>query len=157
VGLQLAGLRRWIGASFAPITLLALGAILVWVAIWKVWLPAPDGGSPSRRSATLALALLVLGVGASVLGVFHGRLSSFELDKEGFKITLTKAERDGAHELVEELARLGAPADAYVSALTRYIAQLPRERPVGPRALTAASASSERYRRLAREIADDLG
>lgn len=156
MGGQLAGLRRSVGANLAPIVLIALAAILVWVAIWKIWLPVPSAGSPSRRSETLALALLLLGVGAAVLGVFHERLSSFELDRSGFKITLTKAEREGAHELVDELGRRGAPADAYVSALRRYLARLPGERPTGPHALSAAEVSNERYKQLAHEIADDL-
>src|SRR5437870_1494542 len=41
---------HWVGAEIAPIVLLPLAAVLVWVSVWKVWLPSPDAGTPSRRS-----------------------------------------------------------------------------------------------------------
>ncbi|TML82989.1 MAG: hypothetical protein E6G08_21090 [Actinobacteria bacterium] len=56
---------RWVGAEIAPLVLLPLAAVLVWVSVWKVWLPSPDAGTPSRRSVTLAIVLLVLGVSAA--------------------------------------------------------------------------------------------
>src|SRR5919206_4042050 len=65
---------RWVGAEIAPLVLLPLAAVLVWVSVWKVWLPAPDDGAPARRSVTLAIVLLVLGVGAAVIAGFHNRL-----------------------------------------------------------------------------------
>src|SRR2546423_11142422 len=65
---------RWVGAEIAPLVLLPLAAVLVWVSVWKVWLPSPDAGTPSRRSVTLAIVLLVLGVSAAVIAVFHNRL-----------------------------------------------------------------------------------
>jgi hypothetical protein len=153
VGGQLAGLRRWVGANFAPLVLLALAAVLVWVAIWKVWLPVPGPGAPSRRSATLALALLALGVGTAVLGVFHARISSFQLDRSGFKVTLTPEEQEGAHVLVDELGRRGTPREAYVTALERYLAELPAGRPTR----SAAVDRDGRYDELARRIASELG
>jgi hypothetical protein len=153
VGGLLAGLRRWLGANFAPLVLVALAGTLLWVAIWEVWLPAPDGGSPSRRSETLALALVLLGVGAAVLGVFHDRLNSFALDRSGFKIVLTAAERRGAQALVEELGRRGAPAEAYVDGLHRYLAHLSWNTVEAP---VAAANGGEDYERLARRIADDV-
>jgi hypothetical protein len=153
VGRHLAGLRRWVGANAAPLVLVALAAGLLWVAIWEVWLPRPDGGSPSRRSETLALALVLLGVGAAVLGVFHDRLSSFALDRSGFKVVLTAAERRGVQSLVEELGRRGAVADAYLVGLNRYLAHLSGN----GRAVSALPAEeSEPYERLARRIADEL-
>ena len=62
------------------------------------------GASPSRRSEVLALALLFLGAGAAVVGVFHNRIGSLELGKDGVKIDLTEAERSGAAALVARLA-----------------------------------------------------
>src|SRR5579862_9576830 len=91
---------RWVGAEIAPIVLLPLAAILVWVSVWKVWLPAPDGGSPARRSVTLAIVLLVLGVGAAVIGVFHDRLKRIDLTRSGLTVTLTQPERGGLGALV---------------------------------------------------------
>jgi hypothetical protein len=153
VGGQLAGLRRWLGANIAPLVLIALAGILLWVAIWRVWLPAPDGGSPSRRSETLALTLVLLAVGAAVLGVFHDRLSSFALDRTGFKVVLDTAQRQGVQTLVEELGRRGAAADAYPAAVGRYVAELARN---GSGGRAAAADASGAYERLARRIADDL-
>jgi hypothetical protein len=42
----------WLGAQLAPLVLLPLAAVLLWVAIAKVWLPAPDGPGPSQHSVT---------------------------------------------------------------------------------------------------------
>jgi len=120
--------------------------------------------SPSRRSETLVLALLFLGAGAAVIGVFHDRIGSIELDKEGLKITLSKAEQAGAAELVDRLARSGAGSRAYARGLRRYLAAVAARRPptgslmlaeaargVTEPGLTAAQASA-----LAQRIADDL-
>ena len=49
----------WVGAEIAPIVLLPLAAVLVWVSVWKVWLPPLDPGAPSRRSVTLEALLPV--------------------------------------------------------------------------------------------------
>jgi len=152
VGGRLAGLRRWVGANYAPLVLIALASILIWVAIWEIWLPAPGTGSPSRRSAPLALTLLVLGVGTIVLAVFHERLTSFQLDRTGFKVTLTPEERAGAATLVDELGRRGAPREAYVAALERYLRELP---PDG-RVRSTRAGTDGRYEELARRIAADL-
>src|SRR5438552_15468212 len=86
---------RWVGAEIAPIVLLPLAAVLVWVSVWKVWLPSPDDGSPSRRSVTLAIVLLVFGVGAAVIAVFHDRLRRIELSRPGLSVAPTPAEADG--------------------------------------------------------------
>ena len=120
--------------------------------------------SPSRRSETLVLALLFLGAGTAVIGVFHDRIGSIELDKEGVKITLSKAEQGGAAELVGRLARSGAGSRAYARGLRRYLEAVAARRPpagslmlaeADPGAaepgLTAAQASA-----LAQRIADDL-
>jgi hypothetical protein len=150
VGGRVAGLRRWVGANFAPLVLIALACVLIWVAIWKVWLPEPGAGAPSRRSAPLSLALLVLGVGAAVLAVFHERLASFQLDRSGVKVTLTPEQQAGAATLVDELGRRGAPRDAYPAALARYVEALATNGKV--RGAAAGSA----YDTLARRIAADV-
>ena len=72
---------RWVGAEIAPLVPLPLAAVLVWVSVWKVWLPSPDAATPSRRSVTLAIVLLVLGVSAAVVAVFHDRLRRIELSR----------------------------------------------------------------------------
>jgi hypothetical protein len=126
VGGQLAGLRRWLGTNYVPCVLVSLAAALVWVAIWKVWLPEPGPGSPSRRSVTVALALLVLGVGSAVVGLFHERLGSVKLSPTGIDVELTKAEQAGAHELVSALGARNAPASAYVEGMQRYVERLAR-------------------------------
>src|SRR2546423_15154558 len=74
---------RWVGAEIAPLVLLPLAAVLVWVSVWKVWLHSPDAGTPSRRSVTLAIVLLVLGVSAAVIAVFHNRLRRIEPSRPG--------------------------------------------------------------------------
>src|SRR3954451_14254818 len=112
---------RWVGAEIAPIVLLPLAAILVWVSVWKVWLPAPDGGTPARRSVTLAIVLLVLGVSAAVIGVFHDRLRRIELSRSGLTVSLTPVERDGLGSLVERLAAAGTPAGKVAEAVRRYL------------------------------------
>jgi hypothetical protein len=152
VGRQIAGLRHWLGTNIVPLVLVPLAAVLVWVAIWKVWLPEPGAGSPSRRSVTLALVLLVLGVGAAVIGLFHDRIGSVKLDRTGFEITLTKAQQAGAQELVAALGERNAPAAAYVAGLQRYLSQLPANGHVR----AAVAQPQEPYKALARSIADDL-
>ena len=118
----------WTTANPVPLLLMPLAALLLWVAIWRIWLPPPerrrdrphrddrgrergrpaapqghDGGRgrparprPPRRSETLVIALVFLAVGIAVVGLFHDRIASFELDRDGFKIDLTKPEKEGA-------------------------------------------------------------
>ncbi len=129
----------WAGANLVPLVLIPLAALLVWVAVWRVWLPPANGAgvtartvttvdaddssqpthkvttvvktsrgaSPSRRSEVLALALVFLGAGAAVIGVFHNRIGSLELGKDGVKIDLTPAEQSGAAALVGSPRRAG--------------------------------------------------
>jgi hypothetical protein len=130
---------RWVGAEIAPLVLLPLAGILVWVSVWKVWLPSPDGSSPSRRSVTLAIVLLVLGVSAAVIAVFHGRLRRIELSRSGLTITLTPPERAGLGALVEQLARSGASSAKVAEAIRRYLDAVQRKRPA-PKALVADGA-----------------
>src|SRR5918911_4269293 len=111
---------RWVGAEIAPLVLLPLAAVLVWASVWKVWLPSPDGESPSRRSVTLAIVLLVLGVGAAVVGVFHNRLRRIELSRTGVTVTLTQPEQTGLGALVEQPARSGASPAKVAEAVRRY-------------------------------------
>ena len=127
---------RWVGAEIAPLVLLPLAAVLVWVSVWKVWLPAPDGATPARRSVTLAIVLLVLGVSAAVIAVFHGRLRRVELTRTGLSITLTAPERTGLGALVEQLARSGASSEKVADAIRRYLDAVQRRRPA-PKAIAA--------------------
>ena len=147
MGGQLAGLRRWLGTNYVPCVLVSLAAALVWVAIWKVWLPEPGPGSPSRRSVTVALALLVLGVASAVVGLFHERLGSVKLSPSGIDVELTKAEQAGAQELVSALGARNAPASAYVEGMQRYVERLPA------RARVRAPAPTRRGRAGGRAIA----
>jgi hypothetical protein len=174
----------WVGRNFVPLVLIPLGAILLWVAVWRVWLP-PVGGagvtartvttvdanassrpthkvttviktsrgaSPSRRSEVLALALLFLGAGAAVIAVFHNRIGSLELGKDGVKIDLTADERSGAAALVSRLAVTGAPPASYAKALDRYVRALSARRGGS----TVMGAAGDDASALADRIADDL-
>src|SRR6476659_8834851 len=118
----------WLRANLVPLVLLPLAACLIWIAVWRIWLPprasadavarsvttvdanaptrpthkvttvmrATRAAGPSRRSEPLALALVFLGAGAAVVAVFHDRIGSIQLGKDGIKIELTEAERTGA-------------------------------------------------------------
>jgi len=146
---------RWVGAEIAPLVLLPLGAVLVWVSVWRVWLPAPDDGAPSRRSVTLAIVLLVLGVSAAVIGVFHDRLKRIDLSRSGLTVTLTQAERGGLGSLVERLVRSGATPAQVATAVRRYLDAVDSHRPQA-KGLTAANGrglSADDARRLAERIA----
>lgn len=139
---------RWVGAEIAPLVLLPLSAVLVWVSVWKVWLPSPDDGSPSRRSVTLAIVLLVLGVSAAVIAVFHGRLRRIELSRSGLTVTLSPDERAGLGALVEQLAHSGASSAKVAEAIRRYLDAVQARRPAAKslaadgRGLTAAQAKA---------------
>lgn len=145
----------WVGDEIAPIVLLPLGVVLVWVSVWKVWLPAPDGESPARRSVTLAIVLLVLGVSAAVIGVFHDRLRRVELSRSGLTITLTPTEKSGLGSLVEQLARSGAPPDKVADAIRRYLAAVQKGRlsPVKGSTVDGAGLSAADAEELAARIA----
>ena len=133
-----AAVLRWAGDKIAPVVLLPLAAVLVWVSVWKVWLPVPDAGSPSRRSVTLAIVLLVLGVSSAVIAVFHDRLRRIDLTRSGLTITLTPPERTGLGVLVERLAKSGASPAKVAEAIRRYLDAVQAKRPVAHvKALTA--------------------
>jgi len=134
---------RWVGAEIAPIVLLPLAAVLVWVSVWKVWLPAPDGELPARRSVTLAIVLLVLGVSAAVIGVFHDRLRRIQLSRSGLTINLTPPEKSGLGALVEQLAKSGAPPDKVAAAIQRYLAAVEKKRPAPAKALVMDGGLTE--------------
>ena len=34
----------WAGANFAPLVLIPLAAGLIWIAVWRVWLPPAGAG-----------------------------------------------------------------------------------------------------------------
>ncbi|HZO96055.1 MAG TPA: hypothetical protein VFB42_01665 [Gaiellaceae bacterium] len=146
---------RWVGAEIAPIVLLPLAAVLVWVSVWKVWLPAPGAGTPSRRSVTLAIVLLVLGVSSAVIAVFHDRLRRIQLSRTGLTVTLTAPERDGLGALVERLAAGGASSDRVAEAIRRYLDAVQSRRPAKPKALAPAGEglSAEEAHALAERIA----
>ena len=189
-------LSAWAGRNVAPLILVPLGALLVWVAIWEVWLPRPvsgptigrtvttvdasagtrpthkvttvvrtaAGASPSSRSETLVIVLLLLGSGAAIVGVFHDRIASIELDKDGLKIALTKSEQAAAAELVGRLARSGAGERTVARALGRYVrAVAARRQPAADGRLAGAVArgpapglNTAQAKALADRIADDL-
>ncbi|HEX4519500.1 MAG TPA: hypothetical protein VH063_07950 [Gaiellaceae bacterium] len=182
----------WARANFAPLILIPLAAGLIWIAIWRVWLPpaaggaavtttvttvnanattAPthkvttvvrssSGGSPSRRSEALALALVFLGAGAAVVAVFHDRIGSIDLGKDGIKIDLDAAEQTGAAALVGRLAAAGAPARAYGRGLDRYLRTVASRRGVGSASPVAGAIhgalASDQAVALADRIADEL-
>jgi hypothetical protein len=122
------------------------------------------GTSPSRRSEVLALALIFLGAGAAVIAVFHDRIGSLELGKDGVKIELSPAEESGAAQLVGRLAADGAGARAYARGLGRYVRAVSARRPTFPMGAHAqlagaampAGLTSEQAVALADRIADDL-
>jgi len=184
-----ARMLAWTGANFVPLVLIPLAATLIWVSIWKIWLPRPvsRGSSartvttvdasaasrpahkvttivktavapvPSRRSETLAIVLLFVGVGAAVIGVFHDKIGSIELDRTGIKIDLTAAEQAGAAALVSQLARGGAPKRAYARGLARYVRAVAAGRePVLAAESEGASLSTAHAESLAARIADDV-
>ena len=150
-----AAVLRWAGDKIAPLVLLPLAAVLVWVSVWKVWLPAPDLGSPSRRSVTLAIVLLVLGVSSAVIAVFHDRLRRIELSRSGLTITLTPPERAGLGVLVERLAQSGASSGKVAEAIRRYLDAVQAKRPAAHvKALTADDGlSAAEAQALAERIA----
>jgi hypothetical protein len=150
-----AAVLRWAGDKIAPLVLLPLAAVLVWVSVWKVWLPAPDLGSPSRRSVTLAIVLLVLGVSSAVIAVFHDRLRRIELSRSGLTITLTPPERAGLGVLVERLAQSGASSEKVAEAIRRYLDAVQVKRPAAHvKALTADDGlSAAEAQALAERIA----
>ena len=152
-----AAVLRWAGDKIAPLVLLPLAAVLVWVSVWKVWLPAPDLGSPSRRSVTLAIVLLVLGVSSAVIAVFHDRLRRIDLTRSGLTITLTPPERTGLGVLVERLARSGASSAKVAEAIRRYLDVVQAKRPAAQvKALTADDGlTAAEAQALAERIADE--
>jgi hypothetical protein len=111
------------------------------------------GASPSRRSEALALALVFLGAGAAVIGLFHNRLGSIELDRTGVKIELTPEQQTGAAALVGRLAAAGAPSRTYARGLERYLRTLSSRQ---SSAVKSARPSGEDAVALADRIADDL-
>ena len=149
---------RWVGAEIAPLVLLPLAAVLVWVSVWKVWLPSPDAATPSRRSVTLAIVLLVLGVSAAVVAVFHDRLRRIKLSRSGLTVTLTPAERAGLGSLVEQLVQKGASSAKVADAIRRYLDAVHTKRPPA-KALTAdgSGLTAAQARALAARIADEVG
>jgi hypothetical protein len=149
---------HWVGAEIAPIVLLPLAAVLVWVSVWKVWLPSPDAGTPSRRSVTLAIVLLVLGVSAAVIGVFHDRLRRIEFSRTGLTVALTPPERDGLGALVERLAQKGASPAKVAEAVRRYLDAVQSTRPSPAKGLAAENGrglTPAQAHSLAEQIADE--
>ena len=181
---------RWTGANLVPLVLVPLALVLLWTALWRIWLPpAPGSGGvartvttvdsnaptrpthrvttvvrrtravvPSRRSELLALALVFLAAGAAMVGVFHDRIGSVQLGKDGIKIDLTAAEGTGAAALVAALASRGAPPESYARGVHRYLGTLSRRRGSGGAVVGASSAlTPEEATALATRIADETG
>lgn len=182
----------WIGENLAPLVLLSLAGALLWVAVWRIWLPPAHGGAasravttvdtreashkvttivrssraagPSRRSEPLALVLILLGTGATVIAVFHSRIGSIDLGKDGVKIELTPAEKQGAATLAARLATRGVPDSTYGRAFDRYLRAVGARRPAtlseiaGAGAVKASPAglTSHEATLLADRIADEL-
>ena len=182
----------WSGRQFVPLLLVPLSGALLWVALWRIWLPPLDGASvvqtvttvdagdasrrvttvvktsraaaPSRRSEPLALVLVLLGAGAAVIAVFHDRIGSIDLGKDGLKIELTPAERDGAATLTARLASRGAKAQSYARAFERYLRVVSERRPgsadtgepAGAKQAAAPGLSAREASALADRIADDV-
>jgi hypothetical protein len=149
---------HWVGAEIAPIVLLPLAAVLVWASVWKIWLPSPDAGTPSRRSVTLAIVLLVLGLSAAVIGVFHDRLRRVEFSRTGLTVTLTPPERDGLGALVERLAQKGASSAKVAEAVRRYLDAVESRRPAHVKGLTAENGrglTAAQAHALAEQIAGE--
>jgi hypothetical protein len=173
-----------------PLVLVPLALVLLWTALWRIWLPPATGSGgaartvttvdanaptrpthrvttvvrttraavPPRRSEVLALALLFLASGAAIVGVFHDRIGSIQLGKDGIKIDLSAAEGTGAAALVSALASRGASPQAYASAVQRYLGTLSRRRGAAGAALGAAPPlTSEEATALATRIADQTG
>src|SRR5205823_14138796 len=121
--------------------------------------PGTGRGLPSGALVTVGVGLLVPGVGAAVIGVFHDRLRRIALTRTGLEVTLTPAERDGLGALVERLARSGASSAKVAEAVRRYLDAVHSRRPARPlksavvdgAGLTAAQAHA-----LADRIADEL-
>src|SRR5215831_4220479 len=42
----------WVGANVVPLVLIPLAALLLWVGIWRVWLPAAPVGGVTARTVT---------------------------------------------------------------------------------------------------------
>jgi hypothetical protein len=182
--------RHWGAANLVPVVLIPLALGLIWVAVWRIWLPTPSegsitartvttvnanatrlpthkvttvvrtarGASPSRRSEVLALALIILGTGAVVIGLFHNRIASLELDKDGVKIDLSAAERSGAAVLVSRLAGVGAAPGSYAAGLDRYLRGIAARRPeqIALGSAGGAGIGTDQAETLADRIADEL-
>ncbi len=155
-------LAAWARVQSAPLVLLPLGAVLVWVAVWRVWLPSPGTAVPSRRSVTLAIVLLILGVSSVVIGIFHDRLRRIELTRTGLTVTLTGPEKVGLGSLVEQLAQQGASPEKVAEAARRFLeaVQTTRPSPVVKTALAPGvkdGLTEEQAAALAGRIAAEVG
>ncbi len=45
-------IATWVGARLVPLVLIPLAALLLWVGIWRVWLPPAGGGVVTARTVT---------------------------------------------------------------------------------------------------------
>jgi hypothetical protein len=48
----MSGAFDWVGANLVPIVLLPLAGVLLWVGIWRVWLPPATAGGVTARTVT---------------------------------------------------------------------------------------------------------
>src|SRR5579871_5088066 len=42
----------WVGSNFVPIVLIPLAALLLWIAVWRIWLPPVGGAAVTARTVT---------------------------------------------------------------------------------------------------------
>ncbi len=59
----------WLGRNIAPLVLLPLAALLLWVAIWRVWLPGDGPGTGVVKTVTSTQRSGSVGAGTSVVTV----------------------------------------------------------------------------------------
>ena len=84
---------------------------------------ATRAAAPSRRSEPLALALVFLGAGAAVVAVFHDRIGSIQLGKDGIKIDLDAGrERRARRRSSSGSPRAEQRPRRYARGLDRYLA-----------------------------------
>jgi len=48
----MARVSAWLGANLVPLVLIPLAVVLLWVGIWRVWLPPASGGGVTARTVT---------------------------------------------------------------------------------------------------------
>ena len=104
---------------------------------------------------------MFLGAGAAIVAVFHDRIASVELGKDGIKLDLDSGGADGGGGARHPACReRRAAEDATVAGLDRYLRAVASRRERwsvrGPTGAATAGFGSEQAVALADRIADDL-